>query len=361
MTKRKDRGKAPASPVETNTASVPAASETPADEAADEYTPEQLADADAGWDEHKQRDVDQAERPSASATVQTTTDEPESQEETTDAQASGDDTTQGGVGAAPAGDESSDEELDLEADFEESPENLKKLHHTIKTWKGRGKSLKEQIQAEEQRLQELQQQRTQLEAQPALASPPPVEGPDAFAVTDDETAALNEVEKSDPEFRKAVSALVKQQAKTLLEQYLPNQIEGRVAPLRQSSESLSKQMHNNFVAAVHGADWSKTAHSPEFKQWMNAQPYEKGAKYHNIFKEGTAVEIVSMLNDYKAAKAPKTEADSPAPTNGKGRVTREQQLRAGEGVRHRTAGAPPRAADKNDEVAGWEDHRRLHK
>src|SRR5688500_15075999 len=124
--KRKSSDNAPAQLVDQSTAAAPAAPVAPADEV-EELTAEELADADAGWDAHRDKaagETDTGRRPVEEEPDKTPpVEEPE--------------TVAGGVGSDTVAAEG--EELDLEAEFEETPDNLKKLHHTIQTWKGRGK------------------------------------------------------------------------------------------------------------------------------------------------------------------------------------------------------------------------------
>lgn len=329
----------------------------------EEEAKEAQAEADAGWADHK----------SAAEVGDDTTSggEADNDKEDDDDQPADDvDTVKGGAAGdtVPGDDQPDEDDADIDAlladDAEPTAENLEKLKHAMKSLSGRGKKLKDQNDAEEARLAELARRRETEETQ--RAKPPGRTDADEaaellaqFNLDDDEEKAFTQVQTDYPEIVKAMQAMSKRQAKQMVADLLPKIMQGQVRSLQTDNQAVVRMVHNSIIAAKHKA-WQQDVKSKEFSEFVDNSPFKQGREYARILKEGTATEIVGMLDDYHESRKPKETPDLKPRSELDDK--RKAKLAASQAVRHRTAGIPAHAqkVDKNDESAGWDDHKRRH-
>jgi hypothetical protein len=192
---------------------------------------------------------------------------------------------------------------------------------------------------------------------PAPAAPAPAPAAPAEPTAEDRETAeiLQELEESAPTVYKAVKALLKAET-SKLERTFEDRVEGRVkeitgriAPIEAKHKEQTDDEHFSAIAKVH-SDWTEVVQSPELIAWVQTQPSYVQREFVRISQEGTAAEVIEVLNQYRAVHpatpaAPAPAAPAPAPATPSAQdAKREAQKRALGTQPARNAPVAPNAA-----------------
>lgn len=147
-------------------------------------------------------------------------------------------------------------------------------------------------------------------------------------------------EEYSPEVIKAINILAARQAAQIVDQT----IQTRVAPVERTTLDMVEQAHFNAIEAAH-PDVYDIDESPEFDAWIESRPQHTRGAYQYVREKGTPAEVISMLNEYKAATRK-------APTNN---APPKEKVQAAMGVQRRRGTAPVASEPSmTDEKALWD-------
>lgn len=186
-------------------------------------------------------------------------------------------------------------------------DQLKEMKARVEQAEHRERSASQRIPAFQRRLQEAQQELDRLKAAATSAAP----SPDPSPSSDDEVDALNEV----PELKQAVDRLVAQrvnEAVNRVEQRV-GAVERGVAPLHDSAQKLALQEELKVVEKEF-PDWRNTVYTPEWDDWVKAQPPSIQAAYGQAKTGADALAFLRMHQRDKAATNASAPASAYAPT-----------------------------------------------
>ena len=147
-----------------------------------------------------------------------------------------------------------------------------------------------------QQLAQSSQPTTQQEQQLAMAQQAINNGFDPKVFGDFDEAGL----------AKGLEVVFSQQQQTLeqlLEQKLEAKLQQALAPMAQKQQMDENQSHYQAILAAH-PDVESVAESQEFSNWIDSQPSYAQQAIDSVLKQGTAQQIVEVLNNFKADKTP---------------------------------------------------------
>jgi hypothetical protein len=140
---------------------------------------------------------------------------------------------------------------------------------------------------------------------------------------DDDVAALKEVEEDWPTIYRAMNVKIKALETRLAEVLggFEKKITSTMAPTQSVVQEIAQ---DKFLTAINTAHPDATKLLPEVEKWITKQPAFLQKAYNSVLDEGTAQDVVSLYDTYKAAtgKQPTTE-----------RTDKERRLQKMEGVK----------------------------
>lgn len=196
------------------------------------------------------------------------------------------------------------------------------------------------------------------DAQKAASAAPPPPAPAPAPAEDEDAELLAELEESSPVLAKAIKAAMKRE-RTNLEQVLADkygksidEVKQQLQPLKQSADENEVQKHNSAITSAH-PDAFTLVESQEFSTWLEAQDEVAKEAYQGVLKQGTARQVIGMLNSFKKST---TAPTPPNPEQGKdpAAARREQQMKSVAGIPTRGAPASAHGSSKNDFDAGFD-------
>ena len=174
-----------------------------------------------------------------------------------------------------------------------------------------------------------------------VVAPAQTDAPKASApAPTEEDEFLNKFqEEYSPEVIKAINILAARQAAQIVDQT----IQTRVAPVERTTLDMVEQAHFSAIEAAH-PDVFDIDESPEFEAWIESRPAHTRGAYQYVREKGTPAEVISMLNEYKAATRKTTTTAPP-----------KEKVQAAMGVQRRR-GTTPVASEpsQTDEKALWD-------
>lgn len=218
--------------------------------------------------------------------------------------------TNGDDKPAPAG-----PDAPAEPDQAESPEDEQRR----KSWEGRLKKMEEELKAREAAIAAREKGAAPADEGSAdeEASETPAQeaaetSPDGDEDLQKSHAAL--MEDFGPDFAGHIQRLARAEAMKVAAEHAGKAAE----PVAQRIDSLIGEIQNAFAAhhfsAIKDAhdDFEAVVASPEFKTFLDGMPDEKKQKAMEVIDHGRASQIVSLLNDFKAASKQSEPDKSPA-------------------------------------------------
>ena len=230
------------------------------------------------------------------------------------------------------------------ADDGNPAEDLERIRHDLKTWQGRERKARELAAAEEARLEQLRREAEELERKrQELAAA--MAGGDAK----DESGETAEGESPDDvldEFREIADPILKKAEQLVAEKLTPLEQAQQAAQeqlLQAAREAFDRQVqaaHPDYFDIVQPAE----GESP-LVEWVQQRPFAEAVEWQRVMQEGTAQEVVELLNAYKSTTQ-----------GGSGGSSRKGQLDAATTIRRGASGAPPRTAapPRDDFDATWD-------
>lgn len=181
--------------------------------------------------------------------------------------------------------------------------------------------------------------------QEAPPEPPPL--PSEYAPSDEEAQQLEAVKSEFPEVAAALSVYEKVLAskfeRVLAEKI--NAVHAQYAPIVATTQRIARNEHEATILAKHADAFNIAG---EVSTWVQAQPSILRNSYAAVLSNGTAAEVVELLDMYKQAVKP--PAATPPPEPPKVDEEKERKLQALEGVRSRNTSE--RAALDPDDFDG---------
>ena len=143
----------------------------------------------------------------------------------------------------------------------------------------------------------------------AKAPPPQTESAPAAPDEDEEFLGKFKEEYKEDVLR-AIDIIASRRAREIAGNVLD-----RVAPIEQQAAQLAEQNHFNTIEAVH-PDVVEVDQSEDFNKWIESKPVHVRGAYQFVRERGSAAEVISMLNEYKAEStkpesAPKATSTRP--------------------------------------------------
>ena len=225
-------------------------------------------------------------------------------------------------------------EDELESGQDEDPEEGAKEEQRRKSWEGRLKKREEELKAKELELMQLQQQAQSGEQRQEPTVETDEEDPDWQAMVDDlgEDLALRVRNQSQKVTQKALQAEIDKVRRELSEQ---------ITPLTQRQEQERAERHYQTIKQSH-PDAIDLVKSGEVQQWVEEQPRYLQPAYQRVMEEGSAEDVVEMLDTFKQSRGKPAQNQSKAPP--------QQAVRSRKGGRVRTAATP-----KDDFDSAWDE------
>lgn len=218
-----------------------------------------------------------------------------------------------------------------------------KLRQKLRTLQGIAAKQGEDLRALNALTEELKQKST-------APAPAPVPAP---AATSEDDELLAELEEASPTVAKAMRALIKKERAAMeaeVEQRVGKRVEelqGQIKPLREKAEAQVAEEHFSAIESKHPG-WESVVASDQFVGWAQNQPLYVQREFARIAREGTANEVVDVLNSYRK--------DNPATPQGNNEIEgkRSQQRAALGGIPSRSTPVQTKGVDKDDFSAGFD-------
>lgn len=179
--------------------------------------------------------------------------------------------------------------------------------------------------------------------------PPPQEPPqpvEVYTPTDEEAQQLEAVRTEFPEVAAAMAVYEKVMAskfeKALAEKL--SEVHAYYAPIVATTQRVAQNEHEATILKAHADAFSIV---DDVSKWVGTQPTILRNAYANVLQNGSAAEVVELLDVYKQAVKPPA---APPPEPPKVDEEKERKLQALEGVRHRNTSE--RAALDPDDFDG---------
>jgi len=186
-------------------------------------------------------------------------------------------------------DEADDTDEEGEAD-ESQPEPDDKETQRLKSWEGRLKAEETRIKRDREEWERRQQE--------TYANKNDGDNPDQ-----DTDNSPDEFESEFPEF----AQYAKQQA---VAQTKP--LQDKLTAYEQEKAQQQAEAHTNRIKASH-PDAFDVAQSPAFDEWIENQPFKVAQQYIQVKQQGTADEVIAMLDDFKSQSTkPKPKPTPPS-------------------------------------------------
>lgn len=252
------------------------------------------------------------------------------------------------------------------------PPGLTKEQQQEKSWEGRLRAREAELQAREEALKALEM--ASKSEKPAARSVEEEALAEEKSEAAETGAALSDVVKQvedgelsadeamaqlsgdfGPEFAKAVSALVKKAAMDVSSKV----VEEKVSAVNKSIDDLisgitdkSARDHFEAIAEAH-PDFAEVADGDELKEYLASLPEDKRSKAEGTIENGSARQIIKLLNDVKSFAASKQEQpEPPEPTVDPETV---KAMDSAEGVRSKGLRIPEKPKASEDYESAWND------
>ncbi|WLD56889.1 hypothetical protein NFC81_09110 [Salinispirillum sp. LH 10-3-1] len=230
--------------------------------------------------------------------------------------------------------EEADEALAAEGESADSTEEDEPLdpkeEQRRKSWEGR-------IKAEERRIAE-ERQRLEREKAELEAKKPPAE-----SQSNDDSHDFSDVEDDFPEL---AQHLKKTNERLDRERQERERLQNEITERETRDAKRAKELHEQSILSVH-PDAYDLVEEGEIHTWLEDLPYREAREYERIMQKGSADEVVTMLNQFKASKT----NTGPRPT--KDRTRQAQSMAA---VKSSPVVARPRGKpDPNDYDGAWDE------
>jgi hypothetical protein len=216
------------------------------------------------------------------------------------------------------------DEVKVEAKADEKPVVLAKDGvHTIEYEKlvearDEAKVAKEQARTLQEQLAAIQAERDDLQARMAEAAKQD-EDTGTTQATDEVLASFKE---DYPEFYAVLQRETAAVSQALLSRIdalekMTGQLTGQLAPVIEKSQTDAVTDHLNAIrSGVEGYDQIK-AQSDKVHAWLDTQPASLRSAYSEILDQGSAKDVIAVLNTFKAATGFQVEAGKTPPATGK--------------------------------------------
>ncbi|MES2944296.1 MAG: hypothetical protein V4772_15620 [Pseudomonadota bacterium] len=130
----------------------------------------------------------------------------------------------------------------------------------------------------------------------------------APAVVDGSDTLIHELESASPTVTRAVRALLAKE-RTAMERQLEDkfgksvqEISGQIRPLQESAQTQAMQAQLHAIDSAHPG-WQSVVVSSDFYTWTQNQPAYVQREMKRISEEGTADEVIEVLNSYQGASS----------------------------------------------------------
>lgn len=130
----------------------------------------------------------------------------------------------------------------------------------------------------------------------------------APAVVDGSDTLIHELESASPTVTRAVRALLAKE-RTAMERQLEDkfgksvqEISGQIRPLQESAQTQAMQAQLHAIDSAHPG-WQSVVVSSDFYTWTQNQPAYVQREMKRISEEGTAAEVIEVLNSYQGASS----------------------------------------------------------
>ena len=240
----------------------------------------------------------------------------ENSEEKTNTTSSEDDTSEQSTSTGKT--EDVDETLSEGDDDIEDPALILQRYKTLQGMYRSQKEKIEELQSTPQKEEPIPVVDKEESASTQEEQPPAQQEVDTSWVTD----ALNsndEIKEFAEEFPE-IHSVLEGSLKTVMERYtqamsqafqtLLQQIDQKYQPIASSVTQITEKEKDKAIEAHH-SDYSTLIQSQELKDWIDSQPKTLKKAYSEILENGTAEDMVELLNDFKLKTGIKTPQESP--------------------------------------------------
>lgn len=251
------------------------------------------------------------------------------------------DTTQG-VTTADDGAQPNPQPADPTASQAPAPEPAEqaadpaKLQQKISTLQGMLTKVSSDVKAEREARLAAEAAAKQAAEQASKQTPEP-KTPATEPVDGEDDALLTELRESSPMLAKAIEAMMRRERKSM-EQVLSEkygktieQVQADLNPIKERISTQAANEHEQTIESAHPG-YKQIVESQDFVDWVRQQPGYVVKEVIRVSKEGTAAEVVEVLNSYRNAVPATKSAPAADAEKDQAAARRELQRKAATGV-----------------------------
>ncbi len=140
----------------------------------------------------------------------------------------------------------------------------------------------------------------------------------------EEMAVVNEVKELFPDVYKTIEVMLKKEMEST-KKSIQDLVNTSVQPLQQHISHNAQLSYRNKVESAH-ADVYNIINSGALKQWAEKQDAIKQMGINVIMSQGTAEQVIQLLNEYKQNNTQLTTQPNPSPTNTQSSINRDEEI-----------------------------------
>lgn len=218
-----------------------------------------------------------------------------------------------------------------------------------KSWEGRLRKREDDLKRREEALENKPE--TQVETDDDTSA----EGEGDSESNDDDGSELAEALQDFPELAEPLSKLISKEVSKATEA-VRNEFQQQLTPVTQkieagevAAEEAASEAHFNHVVEQH-PDFNEIIESKALNTWIDNLPHKEAVKYEKVCNEGTANEVVEMLDRLKSDRIKESKKDDL-------KSKRDKQKEDGAAVPRHSSRVSDKAGkvDINDFDAGFDD------
>lgn len=234
-----------------------------------------------------------------------------------------------------------------------------KLQQKISTLQGMLTKVSADVKAErEARL--AAEEAAKLAAEQASKTTPDPKAATNESADGEDDALLSELRESSPMLAKAIEAMMRKERKTM-EQVLSDkygktieQVQADLNPIKERISTQAANEHEQTIESAHPG-YKQIVESQEFIDWVGKQPGFIVKEVIRVSKEGTAAEVVEVLNSYRNAGQPTPVTPAAAQEKDQAAARRELQRKASTGMSSKPLPTTTAGVAKTDFDAAFEE------
>lgn len=232
---------------------------------------------------------------------------------------------------------------------------LTEVEHKTKSWEGR-------LSASDRQNQTLREENASLAKKLAEYEQKTKDGGETPADVD---AELEKLKKEYPDYTGPLWAVIEKALKksaAAVDSKIDTAVKTALKPLEERAANDARERHFSAIGAVH-SDWKEIAAGKDLADWIASKPAYLKPGLQRVLDQGTAGEIIELLTDFKASKAPPADPAAEAAAKKKAEdeaaaeAKRKKKLEDAGAVKSRTGGMSTggKNVDADDFDGAWKE------